>query len=80
MSTSASGSPNGGARWIRQAHRWVSVAFTLAILANVVALLAGRQEVWIGFAALPPLALLLISGIYLFVLPYLERRTRGDGR
>ena len=56
--------------WIRQVHRWLSVAFTVAIIVNLIAL--GRQEsaVWIGLLALLPLILLLVTGLYLFVLPY----------
>ena len=60
--------------WIRQFHRWLSLVFTLAVTINFVALGMGSQETWIGFLALPPLFLLLFSGLYLFVLPYLARR------
>jgi hypothetical protein len=60
--------------WIRQAHRWLSIAFTLAVIVNIVALMQKRQELWIGLLALVPLILLLLSGLYLFVLPYLGRR------
>ena len=59
--------------WIRQAHRWLSIAFTLAVIANLAALAMGRQEAWIGFLALAPLILLMVSGLYMFVLPYLRR-------
>ena len=63
--------------WIRQIHRWVSIAFTVAVIVNLVAL--GREEpvVWVSFLALPPLALLLFTGLYLFVLPYAARRRSG---
>jgi hypothetical protein len=56
--------------WIRQVHRWLSIAFTVAVIVNLIAL--GRQEsaVWIGLVALLPLILLLVTGLYLFVLPY----------
>lgn len=59
--------------WIRQLHRWLSVAFTLAVIANFVALGLGVQTPAVGFVALPPLFLLLFSGIYLFVWPYLSK-------
>lgn len=66
--------------WIRQIHRWLSMAFTLAVAANLVALWQGRQDVWIGLLALLPLILLLLTGIYLFVLPYAAKwRARGVG-
>lgn len=56
-------------RSIRQTYRWLSVAFTITVIANIVsAALSG--PVWIGYLALPPLVLMLITGLYLFVLPY----------
>lgn len=60
-------------KWIRQTHRWVSIVFTLAVLVNVAVM--GREDalVWVGFLALVPLVFLLISGLYLFVLPYLAK-------
>lgn len=62
-------------RWIRQAHRWISIAFTVTVVANFVALGLAPGELppaWITYAPLPPLFLLLFSGLYLFVLPYLK--------
>ena len=56
--------------WIRQFHRWMSIAFTVAVIINIVALVQQKQENWIGFLALAPLILMLLSGLYLFVLPY----------
>lgn len=60
--------------WIRQAHRWVSIVFTLAVIANLVALFRKTQAVWVGLLALFPLIVLLITGLYLFAAPYLARR------
>ena len=60
-------------KWIRQIHRWLSIAFTLAVIANVVALVLKTQEVWIGLLALFPLIFLMLTGLYLFVLPYLAK-------
>ena len=59
--------------WIRQIHRWLSIAFTLAVIANIVAMTQQVQATWIGFLALLPLTPLLITGLYLFALPYLRR-------
>ena len=56
--------------WIRQIHRWLSIAFTVAVIANVVAMVQEKQAIWVGLLALLPLVLLLLSGLYLFVLPY----------
>ena len=63
--------------WIRQFHRWVSIAFTLTVIANFIALgITGGQQPppWVTYAPLLPLFLLLFSGLYLFVLPYATRR------
>jgi hypothetical protein len=56
--------------FIRQTHRWLSLAFTAAVIANIVAMVAGSPAQWIGFLALLPLLPLLASGLYLFALPY----------
>jgi hypothetical protein len=58
---------------IRQTHRWLSIAFTLTVIANFVALTQGQPPAWVTYSPLPPLALLLFSGLYLFVLPYATR-------
>jgi len=57
-------------KWIRQAHRWLSIAFTAAVVANLVAMAQDRSDLWIGLLALFPLVLLLVTGLYMFVLPY----------
>ena len=51
---------------IRQIHRWLSIAFTVA----VIAMMQERQAVWVGLLALFPLILLLLSGLYLLAPPY----------
>ncbi len=61
--------------WIRQIHRWLSIAFTLAVIANIVAMTMQMQAVWIGLLALVPLIPLLATGLYLFALPYVGRRS-----
>lgn len=55
---------------VRQFHRWVSIVFTLTVIANFVAMSQGEPPAWITYAPLPPLFLLLFTGLYLFVLPY----------
>ncbi len=65
--------------WIRQSHRWLSLAFTVAVIINMVALARGSTATWVGFLALPPLLVLLFTGLYLFVLPYTARRRRAGG-
>lgn len=63
---------------IRQVHRWVSIAFTVAVIVNVVALVQNAQAFWIGLLALIPLILLLLTGLYLFALPYVAKRRSGS--
>ena len=60
--------------WIRQTHRWLSILFTLTVIANFVAMAKGPPPAWVTYSPLLPLALLLLSGLYLFALPYVVRR------
>ena len=58
-------------RWIRQSHRWLSLAFTIGFIVNaVVAARGGEPAFWVYLLVLVPLFLLLPTGLYLFVLPY----------
>jgi hypothetical protein len=71
--------------WMRQIHRWLSIAFTVTVIANFVALAqgSGAPPAWVTYSPLLPLGLLLISGLYLFALPYAARRRsarRNDQR
>jgi hypothetical protein len=66
--------------WLRLFHRWVSIAFTATVVANFAALAKGTPQPWITYSPLLPLALLLLTGLYLFVLPYIvKRRDRSGG-
>jgi hypothetical protein len=68
-------------KWIRQTHRWLSIVFTLTVVANFVALARGTPPSWVTYSPLPPLALLLFSGLYLFALPYITKwRSRSAAR
>lgn len=60
-------------RRIRQLHRWVSAAFTLAVVMVFAAPLAGTPPEWLYYLPLAPLAVLLPSGLYLLALPYVVR-------
>ena len=64
--------------WFRQIHRWLSIAFTVAVIVNIVALVEEKQALWVGLLALFPLALLLLTGLYLFVLPYATNWRSGQ--
>ena len=61
-------------KWVRQIHRWLSITFTLFVIANFIVLGKGQIAFWVGVLTLAPLALLLLTGLYLFVLPYLNKR------
>jgi hypothetical protein len=64
-------------RWIRQTHRWLSIVFTAAVIANGVMVAQGKYSARMGLTAVFPMALLLMTGLYLFVLPYVARRRGG---
>ena len=65
--------------WIRQTHRWLSIIFTLTVIANFVVRGMGQEPpAWITYAPLPPLLLMLITGLYMFVLPYTRKRASAD--
>lgn len=57
-------------KWIRLTHRWLSVAFTLAVIVNFVAIAQKKYSASTGLVAVVPLALQFFTGVYLFVLPY----------
>jgi hypothetical protein len=63
-------------KWVRQIHRWVAIAFTVAVIITFIAL-AQKAPVWVSYVPLLPLGLLLLSGLYLFVLPYATRWRSG---
>ena len=68
--------------WVRQIHSWVSIAFTVTVVANFIALAQGGgapPPPWVTYSPLPPLALLVLTGLYMFVLPYAAKR-RGARR
>jgi hypothetical protein len=66
--------------WIRQIHRWMSIAFTVTVIANFIDLArgGGNPPSWVTYSPLLPLVFLLLSGLYLFVLPYAVKRRSGS--
>ena len=67
-------------KWVRQIHRWLSIVFTLTVIANFVALGLGKGQqppALVTYSPLLPLALLMFTGLYMFVLPYAARRRGG---
>ncbi|MBX5234789.1 hypothetical protein HJC02_21375 [Rhizobium sp. NLR4a] len=55
--------------WCRQVHRWLSIAFTLIVIVNIIAMVQEKSAVWVGLLALLPFGL--------FVLPYAAKRRVG---
>jgi cellulose synthase/poly-beta-1,6-N-acetylglucosamine synthase-like glycosyltransferase len=66
-------------KWVRQVHRWLSIAFTLTVIANFVAMGLGEPPAWVVYSPLLPLFLLLFTGLYMFALPY-AAKWRGGRR
>lgn len=62
---------------IRQIHRWLSIVFTLIVIITSVALAQETPVVWVSYVPLFPLALLLLTGLYLFALPYVGKGRGG---
>jgi cellulose synthase/poly-beta-1,6-N-acetylglucosamine synthase-like glycosyltransferase len=58
---------------VRQSHRWLSIVFTAAVVANFAAMALGEPPAWVVYAPLPPLFLMLLSGLYMFVLPHVAK-------
>ncbi len=67
---------------IRQIHRWLSIAFTAGVIGYMIVMTRGQPAAWVGLFALVPLILLLVTGLYMFVLPYAAkwRRARAGGQ
>ena len=69
--------------WVRQIHRWLSIIFTTVVLGIFITLGAGKEPAyWVYLLPLPPLFLLMFTGLYMFVLPHANkwreaRRTSG---
>ncbi len=67
----------GWSGWMRQMHRWISLIFTLNSRSEY-----SSRWGWAGnrcsgciIYRSSPLALLFLTGVYLFVLPYVRRRS-----
>ena len=75
--------PRKPAGIVRQTHRWVSIAFVITVVASTVVVAGGSAALfWVVYTPLLPLAALLLTGLYLFALPYTARRratARGAG-
>jgi hypothetical protein len=65
----------------RKIHRWLSIIFTVTVVAIFAMLGAGIEPAqWVYLLPLPPLFLLMLTGLYMFFLPYWRRWTRRSRR
>jgi ABC-type polysaccharide/polyol phosphate export permease len=65
--------------WVRRVHRWLSIIFSVVVAGIFITLGVGKQPAnWVYFLPLFPLALLIATGLYLFVLPYVVKRGAAD--
>ena len=65
-------------KWLRQIHRWLSMAFTVAVIVNIIAIAQKKYTASVGLLAVIPLALQFVTGLYLFVLPYAASGAAGE--
>jgi len=57
-------------KWMRLIHRWLSAALMVSMVVNLIAVLLHRYNNTLGLLAVLPLALLFVTGLYLYVLHY----------
>ncbi|CAI2932779.1 hypothetical protein [Aminobacter niigataensis] len=56
---------------IRTVHRWTSLVFSLAVASIFAGMAITTLPEWFYYLPLPPLFVLIPTGIYMFFLPYL---------
>lgn len=65
-------------KWIRQSHRWLSIVFSAIVAAIFATMGIGREPAnWVYLVPLIPLALLMLTGLYMFFAPYAARWRSG---
>ncbi|SKB72391.1 hypothetical protein SAMN06295937_101528 [Sphingopyxis flava] len=64
---------------VRQLHRWLSILFTAVVAGIFLALGLGREPApWIYYLPLAPLALMMLTGLWMFFRPYAARSPRTE--
>lgn len=63
---------------VRRTHRVLAIAFTVTVLASLVALTQPELLAWVFYLPLLPIVLLMLSGLYLFALPYARRSRNAE--
>lgn len=65
-------------KFIRQFHRWASLAFMLVVVAILAMLGLGQQPAQgLYYVPLAPLFFLMITGVYMFFQPYVAKARRA---
>ena len=64
-------------KFIRQFHRAISALFVLSVIVTAIALAQPEPIMWMSYVPLLPLALLALTGIYMFFQPYAEKWRRA---
>jgi len=59
---------------IRQFHRWTGIVFTATVIANFATMTQGTPPSWVTYSPLPPLFLLIFSGLFMFGQHYVSGR------
>lgn len=62
---------------IRAIHRWTSLAFSLAVASIFAGMAVTQLPEWFYYLPLPPLAVLIPTGIHMFFLPYFSGQPKG---
>ncbi|SER75471.1 hypothetical protein SAMN05216188_11525 [Lentzea xinjiangensis] len=63
-----------GSKGIRRFHRVVSMVFMATVVFTSVALAVDSPAVWVSYVPLPPLFVLMGTGVYMWFLPMIARR------
>ena len=65
-------------KWIRQGHRWLGMILVLTVIVASLAAATGQgEDSWLFYLPLPPLFLLMLTGLYMFIQPYGARGRAG---
>jgi hypothetical protein len=59
---------------IRTTHRWLGISLIALTIINAIAFGMGYAIPWLYYLPLVPLFLSMLSGLWMFVLPYLGKR------
>lgn len=62
---------------IRQVHRWTSIVFTMLVILTFIASMRPQAIEWVFYLPLAPLFVMLVTGLYLFALPYFQKGRSG---